>query len=187
MRDLSSEKLQNALLLEIELSKFTGYNSIMDIYTFQTEFERLISPNIQKKLLPDYLKNNYLEGDTLILVREIVDIEGIWEKLKESFGDTMLLLQNKLSKVEKYGPIWKIWDNEKLIPVLSKLVNAMSELKGLAEKHCIGDVLYHPSNLGIIYDLIGAQRKRKFTSKNIKIKMNSQETWDKLKGRWRVP
>ena len=34
----------------------------MDIYTFQTEFEKLISPNIQKKLLPDYLKNNYLEG-----------------------------------------------------------------------------------------------------------------------------
>ena len=179
-RNLSSEKLQNASLLKIELAKFKGYNSIMDIYTFQTEFEKLISPDIQKKLLPDYLKTNYLEGQALMLVKEIVDIKEIWNKLKESFGDTMLLLQNKLSQVEKYGPIWKIRDNEKLIPVLSRLVNAMSELKGLAEKHSIGDVLYHPSNLGIIYDLIGVQRNRKFTSKNINIKMNSQETWDKL-------
>ena len=89
-RDLSSEKLKNASLLKIELAKFKGYNSIMDIYTFQTEFEKLISPNIQKKLLPDYLKNNYLEEQALILIKEIVDIEGIWDKLKESFADTVV-------------------------------------------------------------------------------------------------
>ena len=92
----------------------------------------------------------------------------------------MLLLQNKLSQVEKYGPIWKIRDNEKLIPVLSRLVNAMSELKVLVDKHSIGDVLYHPSNIGIIYDLIGVQRNEKFTLKNMKTQMNSWEMWDKL-------
>ena len=34
-RDLSSEKLQNALLLKIELPKFRGYDSKMDIYIFR--------------------------------------------------------------------------------------------------------------------------------------------------------
>ena len=86
----------------------------MDIYTFQNEFEKLISPNIQKKLLPDYLKNNYLEGQALLLVKEIVEIEKIWDKLNESSGSTKILLQNKLNKVKKCGPIWKIRETESL-------------------------------------------------------------------------
>ena len=82
-RDLSFEKLKNASILNIELPKFRGYNSPMDIYSFQTEFEKLISPRIQKKLLPEYLKRNYLEGPALLLVKEIADIETMWTKLKE--------------------------------------------------------------------------------------------------------
>ena len=58
----------------------------MDIYSFQTEFEKLISPRIQKKLLPEYLNWNYLEGPALFLVKEFADIDTIWAKLKESFG-----------------------------------------------------------------------------------------------------
>ena len=85
-RDLSANKLQNASLLKIELPRFKGYNSALDIYTFQTEFEKLVSPNIQRKLLPDYLKRNYLDGPALLLVKEINDLKGIWAKLKETFG-----------------------------------------------------------------------------------------------------
>ena len=91
--------MQNASLLNIELPKFKGYNSVIDIYTFQSEFEKLISPNIQEKLLPDYLKNNYLEGPALSIVKEINDLDKIWMQLKESFGCVMLLLQNKLGEV----------------------------------------------------------------------------------------
>ena len=139
----------------------------------------MISPNIQRKLLPDHLRKNYLEGPALLLVKEIIDIERIWDKLKESFGSTMLLLQNKLSEVEKYGPIWKIKEDENVIQALAKLLNAMGELRELVG-HSIEDVLYHPSNLGIIFSLIGDQRRRKFTSKNINVKMNSQEKWVKI-------
>ena len=45
-RDLSFKKLQTASILNIELPKFKGHNSPMDIYSFQTEFEKLISPRI---------------------------------------------------------------------------------------------------------------------------------------------
>ena len=177
-RDLSAEKLQTAAILKIELPKFKGYNSSMDIYSFQTEFEKLISPRIQKNLLPEYLKLNYLEGPALLLVKEIVDIESIWGK--ESFGCANLLLQNKLCDVEKLGPIWKIRDNEKLIPPLSNLVNVMSDLKVLAHKHKIENALHHSSNLGIIYNQIGNQRESKFISKNIDIRMDERGKWNKI-------
>ena len=62
-RDLSSEKVKNTSLLRIKVPKYHGYGSSVDFQlTFKSEFEKLISPNIQKKLLPEYLKNNYLMG-----------------------------------------------------------------------------------------------------------------------------
>jgi hypothetical protein len=179
-RDISAKKLQNSSLLKIELAKFKGYGSEMDIYTFQTEFEKLISPNIQNKLLPDYLKKNYLDGHALLLVKEIPDLENIWTKLKESFGCTMLLLQNKLSEVRTYGLIWKIREKEKLIPAISKLLNSMGELRDLAAKHGLKDQLYHHSYLGIIYDLIGNERREKFIAKHIKSKLTCEEKWKTL-------
>ena len=179
-RDLSATKLQNASLLDIKLPKFKGYSSSIDIYTFQSEFEKLISPNIQKKLLPDYLKRNFLEGPALSLVKEIYDIDRIWDQLKESFGCALLLLQNKLSEVKRIGPLWKIKDKEKLITAISEMLNGMAELKKLAEFHNIKDQLYHHSYLGIIFDLMGNRRKEKFTYKNISSSINCEEKWSKL-------
>ena len=45
-RDLSEEKLKNASILGIKLPKFKGYDSDLDIYSFKSEFEKLISPTL---------------------------------------------------------------------------------------------------------------------------------------------
>ena len=82
----------------------------MDFYAFKAEFEKLVSPrvqgSVQDKLLPDYLKTNYLGGHALALVKEINDINQIWDRLKFSFGNVANLLSNKL--VENYVPLWKM-------------------------------------------------------------------------------
>ena len=52
-RDLSDEKIKNASLLGIKLSKFKGYQSPLDYYTFKAEFEKFVVPRVQAKLLPD--------------------------------------------------------------------------------------------------------------------------------------
>ena len=59
-------------------------------------------------------------------------------------------------------------------------MNAMSELQFLVEKHDIKHILYHPCNLGIIYDLLGSQRKRRFINENSDIEMNEQEEWKRI-------
>ena len=95
-RDLSEEKIRNALGLKIKIPKFTGYESPMDIYTFRTQFEKLVTPYVQKPLLPDTLKFNYLGEPALTMVKELRDIDEIWERLTKSYGDARVLLQNKL-------------------------------------------------------------------------------------------
>ena len=136
-RNLGGDKIKNPSVLKLEVPKFEGYSSSLDFYTFKSEFEKLISPQIQTKFLPDYLKSNYLKGQAYEITKEIHHIDLIWERLKCSFGNVDILLNNKLHEVTKYGPLWKIKNDEKLVQILTKIINGMKELVSLAEKHNI--------------------------------------------------
>ena len=94
-RDLSEEKLKNALSLNLELPKFCGYESELDIFTFKREFGKLVEPYLTKRHYSDSLKRKYLSGQALVLVENIDEIDKIWKKLEDTFGDVQLLLQNK--------------------------------------------------------------------------------------------
>ena len=158
-RDLSEEKIKNALGLKINIPKFTGYESPMDIYTFRTQFEKFVTPYVQKPLLPDTLKMNYLGDPALTMVKELVGIDEIWGRLTKSYGDARVLLQNKLGGLSKMGGLDKIRGEEKLILGISELVNVMAELSRLADKYHLESVLYHPmGGLGIVQDLMGKHR-----------------------------
>ena len=97
--------MKNTSFLKLDVPKYHGYGSSLDFYTFKSEFEKLISGRIQAKLLPDYLKCNYLEGQALDIVKEIHQMDEIWGRLKNAFGNVNILLNNKLSEVIKYGPL----------------------------------------------------------------------------------
>ena len=180
VRDLGKEKVKNASVLKIEIPKFYGYDSALDFYSFKSEFEKLISPLIQVRFLPDYLKNNYLGGQALELVKELHKMQEIWHRLKSSFGNVRVLLNNKLETVENLLPLWKIRSDEKLILTVTKLINSMKELGSLAEKHDIQQILFHPSNLSKIYELIGKKRQTKFLELNMGIELSIQDEWDRL-------
>ena len=67
----------------------------MDIYTFQTEFEKLYLRLTPKKRLPDVIKYSHLEDPALALVKSQDDIDEIWTRLKKAYGDKKVLLQKK--------------------------------------------------------------------------------------------
>ena len=161
-RDLSKEKIRNALGLKIRIPKFTGYESPMDIYTFQTQFRKLVYPYVQKPLLSDTLKYNYLGDPALTMVKELIDIDKIWDRLIKSYGDPRVLLQNKLGGLSEMGGLDKIRGKEKLIVGISELVNAMAELSRLAKMYNLESTLYHPmGGLGKVQELLGQSRVRK--------------------------
>ena len=166
-RDLSEEKIKNASLLGIELSKFKGYQSPLDYYSFKSEFEKFVVPRVQAKLLPDLLKNNYLEGQALQIVREINDTDLIWKRLKSSFGNVTSMLNEKFEDLENDEPLVKLDDeDEKLVQSLTKIKNRMVELSELSKKHDVENSLYHSSNLAKIFRLIGRDRQTKIMRKS---------------------
>ena len=176
-RDLTEEKLKNASILGIKIPKFKGYDSPIDYYTFKSEFEKLVVPRVYAKLLPDYLKNNYLDGQALQLVKEIDDLEKIWDRLKLSFGNVNTLLANKLKLVEGSDPLWKVKSDEKIVYSITKVKNLMMELSSLAEKHNIEASLFHSSNLAKIYFLIGRKRQADIIKKMLDVNATEKESW----------
>ena len=180
VRNVSDSNMRDSCSLKIELKKFSGYNSPLDIYSFRTEFEKLHAKRLRAALLPEYLKNNYLEGTALSLVKTMTDIKEIWERLIEAFGDTKVLLSNKLKEVNNMGEIWKLKERSKSVEALSKLVFVMEELKELAVKHSIENYLYYGGAIASLYKIIGNRDRDKFIELNVDSKLSEEARWQKL-------
>ena len=77
--------------LNIKLQKFRGYESSADIYTFRSEFEKVYSRSTPRRILPDVLKNNFLEDPALSLVKSLDNINEIWKRLITTYGDPKMI------------------------------------------------------------------------------------------------
>ena len=165
--DVTEEKLKNISTLEINLEKFQGYDSKIDIYSFRADFEKLIQPKHQKRFWIDVLKKNYLTGPALTLVDKVEKIEDVWKKLIEAYGNVKLLLQTKMNGVDKLAGLDNIEGDEKIANVLAKIINIMTELSALAEKFHLENKLYIGGGLEKMFSVIGENRERRFLTKSI--------------------
>ena len=180
-RDISERKLKNSAGLKIELKKFKGYESEVDIYSFRSSFKKLVEPNVQETLWPEYLKKNYLAGAALNLVQKIDSMETIWEKLFEVYGNARLLLQNKLSSLGKIVSLEKIKkDDQKVANSIISLLNLMTDLSKLATEYGLENELYYGPALGKILDIMGKEHERKFIKSIALQDISIRQKWTKL-------
>ena len=179
-REISKEKSFQVASLNIKLSKFSGYDSEMDIYTFQCEFDKLHLKTTPKKMLSDLLKYNYLSDPALSLVKSLDSIDEMWIRLKKAYGDPKTLLSKKLSAVENIGPLWRIKDVEKLKMALMTLINGMTDLMSLAKYHDIEGKLYFGDGIDTIYGLMGDFRVTKWLTQICDQGLDGKELWSEL-------
>ena len=78
-KEISKEQKFQSSKLNIKLNKFKGYDSVIDIYSFQSDFEKLHLKSTPSALLTDLFKNNYLDGPALTLVKGKDDITEIFK------------------------------------------------------------------------------------------------------------
>ena len=113
---------------------------------------------MQKQHLADYLKRNYLGG-----------------------GNSRFLLQNKLLSIEKIGGLVQCKNNlEKLLGVLTSLVNTMQDLSALAKNHDLEGQLYEGGGLEKVISLLGEARHRRFRVENLTADLTKKQEWQKL-------
>ena len=178
-RDISEKKLAASAGLKIECKKFSRHDCPTDIYTYRADLKKFVEPFVQKCLWGDYLKKNLLLGSALNLVTKIDDVDEIWEKLTEVYGDAALLLQKKLLSLEKLTNMEKLKDDAKILGCLTTLLNIITELTNLARDFSLENELYYGVGLQKILDLIGTKGRRKFV-KSIAMERSTMDG----KGKW---
>ena len=152
--------------LNIKLARFSGYNSPMDIYTFQTDFEKICLSDTPKDVLPDLLKNNYLSDPALSLVKSVDDMDEIWKRLKQAYGNAKFLLQKKLKEFNTVdSSANKGKDFQKTELWMSKIITIMKDLSKLAIDHKIESLLYNGDGIDKVMKFIGEGRVTRWLSK----------------------
>jgi len=143
-REIEKMDSFNKNQLNIKLQKFSGFMKL---------YEHSVPTNLQA----DLLKNNHLEKDALMLVKNVTDIKDIWDRLKEAYGDTKTLLTNKISDLNNCEVV-KSRDPTKIVASISKIANLMRDLMKLSSDHHIENELYYSDALDQIYNLLGEER-----------------------------
>ncbi|MEM7375622.1 MAG: hypothetical protein AAF587_43925 [Bacteroidota bacterium] len=180
-REIDKFKSFKEANLNINLKKFTGYESTTDVYTFRSNFEKLHSRNTPKKLLPDLLINNYLGDPALSLVKGLTDINVIWDRLIQAYGNSKILISRKFSEIKKLEPIKGKEDPTKVLRIITGLINTLRDLISLAKQHNIENQLYYGDTLDHVYALMGDTRLDKWLTTVCDEDINDEkEKWPKL-------
>lgn len=104
-REILKQSTFKESLLNIRLSKFSGLNYLHDIYTFKNEFEKTSSRTVPKLMLPELLRNSYLEDPVLLIEKSVQNIVEIWERLKKAYGDPKMMLSKRLCQLKNVEKI----------------------------------------------------------------------------------
>ena len=118
-REISKLELLIESKLKINFSKFSGYDSKLDVYTFHSEFIKIYKETTLKRMMSNVLKNNHLGGAALFLVRSVDNIDQIWKRLKSAYGDPKLLLKKKWSETNKIRQLLKLKDTERVVAAMN--------------------------------------------------------------------
>ena len=81
-----------------------------------------------------------------------------------------------MGHLDRYEKLSRIKNDEKLAITIAKLLNSMTELSALAEKHNLVNKLYIGGGLEKVLSLLGEERKRSILSQNIENFQNSEVT-----------
>ena len=107
-------------------------------------------------MLPELLRNNYIEDFALWLVKNIQGIEEIWNRLKKAYGDTKIMIWNRLTELQNnLEKIWEIKSQEKIAESLEKIISTIKDFCSCPAGPKIESKLYNSDALRKISKLIG--------------------------------
>ena len=163
--------------LNIKLTKFIGYASSTDIFTFQSDFEKVHLRTTPKEPLPDLLKNNFLEDPALKMVKPLDEFDEIWDRLKSAYGNPRLMMSRMIAEISAIDGQFRSREPEKVSTGLSKNINIMKDLEKLSKKHKIEQKLYNGEGVQRISKVIGEGRITRWLSQNADTDMDEEEAW----------
>jgi hypothetical protein len=142
---------QRSRLKDVKPPLFTGTftKDSLDLFSFKTEFhEYARSNNYSKEEQCDLLKKACLQGTAKSIVLHLKQVDEVWTKLTETYGDPSLLINAKMRELEKLG---KCPDNtEKKREWYVETHSKVDRLLEISKEHKQEQDLYHSGLVGLV-------------------------------------
>ena len=152
INDLTDDKLKLAEQTNIDIGKFSG-NAGEDYYTFKSKFLKRYVHH-PKSLMVETLKNNHLAGKAKQCVGSVDDIDNIWKRLKDNFGNTEHMLMHHFSTINKMGSMTKRKSYTEKKHYLQAIINSMQDAINLATEHDLVGELHYGDQLRKVVGLL---------------------------------
>ena len=164
-REIKKKETFKRSNLSISLAKFSGYDSPIDIYTFQSDFEKIHLKDVPTDSLPAMLKSKYLADPALSLVKTVDNIDELWKRLKQAYGSPKVLLKKKFQELNSVDSASRSKDFGKNELWISKIITVMKDLAKLATDHNIEGMLYNGDGIDKVMKIIGENRVTRWLTK----------------------
>ena len=89
------------------------------------------------------VKNNHLSGKAKECVGSLTDMDNIWKRLKDNFGNTEQMLLHHFGKINKMGPMNRRKSYTDKKHYVQTLVNSMQDAIDLATEHDLTGELHY--------------------------------------------
>ena len=178
--DLTDEKLKLATQTKVNIGKFSGsLEKGMDFYTFQSKFLRTYA-QYPKGLRVEWLINNHLEGRAKECVGSLDDLEEIWNRLRNNFGNTDMLLEHQFTKVYQLGPMRNQKSYEQKRHFLQSLINSVQDVTDIATEHNLKGVLQFGDQLQKIVEMLDMHMQNNWYKGIAEDDVPKEQRWNRL-------
>ena len=123
---------------KIKLPTFSG--DVRLFAKFQRDFEKIVVPSHPDVTQRAYvLKESCLKESAKKYVENIEDLEEIWERLKEKYGDKIELVEIVITELEGY-PALKAHDDQKFVAFVDLLEKGLQDLEAVGARSEIANM-----------------------------------------------
>lgn len=136
-----------------------------DFYTFKSEMAAYFKAKcLTKEEEGEILKKSALTGAAKVLVYHLEDEREIWATLKESFGMTSVLVNNKIEEVKKQGAC-PTTNAERKREWVINTHSKLHRLKEVASEHGKMDAIHHSGVVGEVKSFLSYKMSEAFRKK----------------------
>ena len=139
-KDTAATKKSNSAAFRMERTKLPTFSgNPRDFARFKGDYEAIVKPAYTDPVHLMYnLKENCLKGEAQELVKNVNDLETVWERLSDKYGDNMQILDSVIKDIQNATINTKQNSDQSFIDFVNLLEKGVQDLVAIGQEKEFG-------------------------------------------------